>query len=204
MKTKFMAALLLLLSGYVLGRLRLRPHRFGCSRRQATCAKCTTPPGEARERERALPRSHQHFAKHNMKSVGYWTRSRADSWNHAIYILSEPRRGGKELGSVPHRPRLGQSQGGVRGRRSDCREGRVGLPDADGLFADQVAEPIVSAFPPPRDALCRVSGSLRRRHSRADRDGGAELAATAPPPAGRFAPESRSAARKNASCGSCR
>jgi NIPSNAP protein len=98
MKTKFMAALLLVLSGYALGRV---------SSPVAVVSAAQPAPGHVYEMRtytaaegklanvNARFRDHTQriFAKHNMKSIGYWTPLEGPTAETTlIYILEHPSR----------------------------------------------------------------------------------------------------------------
>lgn len=98
MKTKFMAALLLVLSGYALGRV---------SAPVAVASAAQPAPGHVYEMRtytaaegklanvNARFRDHTQriFAKHNMKSIGYWTPLEGPTAETTlIYILEHPSR----------------------------------------------------------------------------------------------------------------
>jgi hypothetical protein len=98
MKTQFMAALLLLLSGYVIGRASspsaavsaAQPaagHVFELRTYTATEGKLANVNARFRDHTRRI------FEKHNMKSVGYWTPSEGPmAGTTLIYILEHPSR----------------------------------------------------------------------------------------------------------------
>jgi hypothetical protein len=98
MTTKFMAALLLLLSGYVLGRVSSAAavasasqpapgHVYELRTYTATEGKLANVSARFRDHTRRI------FEKHNMKSVGYWTPSEGPmAGNTLIYILEHPSR----------------------------------------------------------------------------------------------------------------
>jgi hypothetical protein len=98
MKTKFMAALLFLLSGYVLGRAsspaavasaaQAAPaHVYEMRTYTATEGKIANVNARFRDHTQRI------FAKHNMKSVGYWTPSEGPmAGTTLIYILEHPSR----------------------------------------------------------------------------------------------------------------
>ena len=98
MKTQFMAALLLLLSGYVLGRVSspsavasaAQPaagHVYEMRTYTATEGKLANVNARFRDHTQRI------FAKHNMKSVGYWTPVEGPlAGNTLIYILEHPSR----------------------------------------------------------------------------------------------------------------
>jgi hypothetical protein len=94
MKTKFMAALLLVFSGYVLGRTSsasaAQPapgHVYEMRTYTATEGKLANVNARFREYTQRI------FAKHNMKSVGYWTPLEGPTAETTlIYILEHPSR----------------------------------------------------------------------------------------------------------------
>lgn len=98
MTTKFMAALLLLLSGYVIGRASspaavasaAQPapaHVYEMRTYTATEGKFANVNARFRDHTQRI------FAKHNMKSVGYWTPLEGPTAETTlIYILEHPSR----------------------------------------------------------------------------------------------------------------
>jgi hypothetical protein len=98
MKTKFMAALLLVFSGYVLGRTSsasafasaAQPapgHVYEMRTYTATEGKLANVNARFRDHTQRI------FAKHNMKSVGYWTPLEGPTAGTTlIYILEHPSR----------------------------------------------------------------------------------------------------------------
>ena len=98
MKTKFMAALLLVLSGYALGRvsspvavaLAAQPapgHVYEMRTYTAAEGKLANVNARFRDHTQRI------FAKHNMKSIGYWTPSEGPmAGTTLIYILEHPSR----------------------------------------------------------------------------------------------------------------
>lgn len=98
MKTKFMAALLLLLSGYVLGRAS-SPSVVASAAQPAAgrvfeMRTYTAADGKfANVNARFRDHTERIFAKHNMKSVGYWTPLEGPTaGNTLIYILEHASR----------------------------------------------------------------------------------------------------------------
>ena len=83
------------------------------------------------------------FQKHGMTIIGFWTPADAPRQEHADLHprLSGPGIAREELEGISGGPRLAEGEGRFGKGRKAHRKNRVGLPDPDRFFADQMRRP---------------------------------------------------------------